>query len=129
MIDRNVLKDLRPGIPSITDSDNYSAAEQFQNESLRPILKFQHDLLISIFQQYIRKRKNKFYELSSTQKLAYIDQSIRQDQKLKNLLIGTIIGHFTPEEYERYIALEKELRRRISDLLVQRLQGENFGKK
>lgn len=126
MIDRNTLKSLRPDIPSIIDSKAYSTAEQFQNETLRPILKYQHELLLSIFNDYIRKRKNKYFQLTETKKLEYIEHHVRQDQKLKNFLIGTIMGLFTPEEYKSYMTQEKELRRRVTDLLVQRLQGEPF---
>lgn len=124
MTDRTALKNLRPEIPTILEDNHSSAAEEFQNQCLRPILKLQHELLIALFQQYIVKRKNKYHKLTPANQPTYIEQSIRQDLKFKNLLIGTIIGHFTLEEYQRYVGLEKELRRRITDLLIQRIQDE-----
>ncbi|PHN02675.1 glyoxalase [Flavilitoribacter nigricans] len=126
MTDRKAIKDLRPEIPAIVASEDYSSAEQFQNECLRPILKFQHELLVAVFQHYIGLRKNKYYELTAPKKQEYIEHSIRQDRQFRNLLIGIILGHFTREEYADYLADEKELRRRLTDLLVQRLQSVSF---
>lgn len=120
------LLDIRPSIPTIVESDT-SEAEAFQNKTLRPILKFQHELLIAIFRQYIVKRKNVFPKLSRQQQEAYIEQAVRKDLKFKNLLLGTIIGHFTVEEWEIFQEQENELSRRISSMLVQRLQDALIG--
>ena len=37
--------------------ENMSALELFQNQTLRPVIKMQHGLLISAFKNYIAKRK------------------------------------------------------------------------
>ena len=97
--------------------------EHFQNTTLRPILKYQHDLLVLLFQNYIEKRKNAFQNLSSPQKLAYIEQMVKTDLKFKNRLFGLIIGHFTSEEFSVFSENETELLRRLTDLTVQRLQS------
>lgn len=123
MPDRHQLVTARPSIPTIIEENSVSRAERFQNQTLRPILKLQHDLLVALFRQYIRKRKNKFYELPTKQRPEYIEHSVRQDLKFKNLLLGTVIGQFTLEEYELFLKEEKELTRRITSLLVQRLQS------
>jgi len=118
------LKDIRPAIPSITEENVTTVVEQFQNRTLRPILKFQNDLLLKIFHQYIQKRKNKFHQLSTPKRLEYIQTNIRNDLKFRNLLTGTVIGHLTIEEFEIYQKNESELRRRIITLLIQRLQDQ-----
>ena len=41
--------------------------EQFQNTTLRPILKYQHDLLILHFKNYIIKRKNVYAKMTPLQ--------------------------------------------------------------
>jgi hypothetical protein len=97
--------------------------EHFQNNTLRPILKYQHDLLVLIFKNYIEKRKNTFHALSKPQKLSYIEQAVKTDLKFKNRLLGVIIGHFTSEEFAIFSENETELLRRLTDLLVQRLQS------
>lgn len=121
---RSELLSLRPTIPSIKEMVTSSIAEQFQNQSLRPILKFQNDLLIQVFQAYIVQRKKVFYQLSNQKKMDYIEHHIRKDLKFKNRLLGLIIGHFTMEEFDAFLADEKELTKRITNLLVQRLQSQ-----
>ena len=51
------LKDLRPNISHAKVMSNTGDEERFQNQTLRPIAKFQNDLLISIFKMYIKKKK------------------------------------------------------------------------
>ena len=100
-----------------------SAIEQFQNVALRPILKFQHDLYVALFRNYIEKRKNTFVALSKGQRQAYILASIKDDLKFKNRLLGVAIGHFTVAEFAIFSENEAELTRRFTDLVVQRLQS------
>jgi hypothetical protein len=50
-----------------------------------------------------------------------MEQTIKSDAKLKNRFLGTIIGHFTADEFAFYAENEAELIRRMTDLLVQRL--------
>jgi len=118
------LKNLRPLIPTIIDKNAVNPAELFQNRTLRPILKLQNDLLDAIFRRYIVKRKNAFHKLNASKKIAYIENSIRRDLKLKNLLAGVITGHFTLGEWKLFIADEGELTKRMTNLLVQRLTSQ-----
>lgn len=118
------IKTLRPKIPTIIDENAVSSAELFQNRTLRPILKLQGDLLNAIFKQYIIKRKGAFYKLSGSKRVDYIENSIRRDLKFKNLLVGVITGHFTLEEWNFFIADERELTKRTTNLLVQRLTSQ-----
>lgn len=124
MSKREELKAIRPAIPTITQQNETTEAEQFQNTCLRPILKLQNDLLIALFKSYILSRKGKFHQLSDTAKAAYIADNIKKDLKFKNLLIGAVLGHFTMEEYQRYQSNSQELNRRISSMLIKRLQDQ-----
>ena len=122
---REKLKELRPEINSIDQAVVISPEEQFQNQVLRPILKFQNNLLLKIYQHYLEQRKGQFYKLSNPkEKLTYIEHSIQKDSKLRELLLGIVLGHFTQEEYEAYLKTEKPIRKRIINLLVQRLQDQ-----
>ncbi|WP_428667730.1 glyoxalase [Runella sp.] len=98
-----------------------SIPEQIQNEVLRPILKAQNDLFILLFRHYLDKRKINFGHFSSEDKVIYIEQSIRKDIYFRSLLVGTVIGHFTPGQYEAYLPLEEELNKRIINMLIKRL--------
>jgi hypothetical protein len=125
MFDRDLkLTELRPPIPSIIEENATSTAEQFQNRTLRPILKLQNDLLIQIFQQYTIHRKGIFQNLSQSKQLEYIGNSIRKDLKFRSQLIGCIVGHFTLEEWKLYIQEENELRKRMVGMLVERIKNE-----
>lgn len=99
-------------------------AEQFQNTTLRPLLKLQNALLLHVFGDYLTKRKNTFAQMAANDQLTYIDHTIRQDQKFKNLLVGLILGHFTGNEWQTFRTNEAELTRRIVALLIQRLQHQ-----
>ena len=118
------LTDLRPPIPTISIENSTTTQEKFQNQVLRPILKFQNNLLVAIFKQYVIKRKGVFNDLSSEKKLAYIQQVIQRDQNFRNLLVGSVVGQFTIEEYQTFSSDENKLTKRMMEMCVQRLQNQ-----
>ena len=120
--DQSILN-LRPLIPTISEANATTSAEQFQNKTLRPILKLQNDLIHSIFHQYTIQRKNIFPTLSEKKKLEYIENSIRKDLKFRSLMIGCVLGQFTLEEWNLYVQDESELRKRLVNMLVERIKS------
>src|SRR5680860_1050010 len=89
----------RPEIPSARVSLNMCAAEQFQNKTLRPVIKFQNDLLLESFRNYTQK-----------------------DKKFRNSLKGMILGQFTIEEYSFYTTNSSALNKRMMNLVIERIQ-------
>lgn len=65
VIDR---KNIRPIIKEISTTLNKTVEEQFQNKTLRPIIKLQHDLLLAYFQAYLSKINFQFEDLSKVKK-------------------------------------------------------------
>lgn len=118
------LVNLRPEIPSAKVSANMSLDEQFQNKTLRPIAKLQNDLLLAVFKNYIKKHKNKFYELKLEQRPVYLENAIQKDIKFRNSLKGIIIGQFTLAEYENYIENSSSLNKRMMNIVKERLQSQ-----
>jgi len=114
----------RPDIPTSKINDQMGSEEYFQNAVLRPILKLQNDLFISVFKNYIKKHKNVFYELSLEKKQRYIEHAIQKDIKFRNSLKGMIIGMFTVEEYEIYTMNSSALNKRMMNLLIVRLKDQ-----
>ena len=112
---------IRPEIPGLEPAA--TPAESFQNEVLRPILKMQHALLVSIFVNYLQRKKVPLAKWTENEQLAWIENGLKKDQRLRQLLLGTIIGHFTLDEWEQYQTQESELARRIIQMLNQRLQS------
>ena len=115
------LTDIRPIIKSAIIKSNMSFDEQFQNATLRPVIALQNNLLIEVFKNYIVKRKNVFYELSSEKQVDYIDHAIHKDMKFRNSIKGMIIGQFTIEEYSKYITNSSALNKRMMNLVMNRL--------
>lgn len=116
--------DIRPSIPTIIEESAISPEERFQNQTLRPILKMQNDLLVQIFKHYTIKRKGVFFNLSPAKKLEYIEHNVRKDLKFRSLLIGSVVGHFTIEEWNTYATHESELRKRLVNMLIERLKSQ-----
>ncbi|MCB0463772.1 MAG: glyoxalase [Flavobacteriaceae bacterium] len=114
------LLSIRPVISSAKIYDSMSSDELFQNKTLRPIIKMQHDLFIAVFKNYVAKHKNVFYELSLSKQLSYIDNAIHKDMKFRNSLKGMIIGQFTEEEYALYIQNSSALNKRMMNIVKER---------
>ena len=111
---------MRPEISSARVHDGMNAEEQFQNASLRPILKFQHDLLLAVFRKYMLQKKVAFAKLTKPQKIQHIDQVFFRDHRFKNLLKGVVLGQFTMEEYECYLENASALNKRMFSMMKKR---------
>lgn len=107
-----------------TITSDSSAEEVFQNQTLRPILKLQNDLLIDVFKNYIAKYKNDFYSYTVDKKLSYIENAIQKDIKFRNSLKGMIIGLFTLEEYDVYIKASSSLNKRMMNMVIERIKSQ-----
>ena len=121
---KSALLNSRPIISSALVSSNTSDGERFQNETLRPIIKFQNDLFIAVFTNYIKKYKSVFYNLSLEKKMDYIENAIQKNIKFRNSLKGMIIGQFTVDEYEIYINNSSSLNKRMMNILIERLKDQ-----
>ncbi len=114
------LLNIRPEISGALLFDNMSKEERFQNTTIRPVIKLQHDLLIEVFKNYVSKHKNVFYDLSLAKQLDYIENAIHKDMKFRNSVKGMIIGQFTVEEYALYIEDSSALNKRIMNIVKER---------
>ncbi len=112
----------RPAVETAPTASN--PAEQFQNQTLRPILKGQNEALLAHFRHYMQKRKGAFYRLPEREQLDYVAHALRTDQKFKNFLVGMVAGWFSDDERAAFFADEASLTRRTTDLLIQRLQSQ-----
>ena len=122
MCSRNLhLNSLRPKILINTIKTDMSIEEYFQNTVLRPIIKFQNDLLIAVFLQFCTKYKNVFFDLSTEKKILYIETTIAKDSKLRNTFRNLLIGLFSVEEYSEYLKNASNLNKRMTDIVKERL--------
>lgn len=104
--------------------DIISNEELFQNNTLRPILKFQNDLLMELFIVYAIKNKNVFFSLSIEKKNIYIEKATTSDIAFRNQLIGVIVGLFSVEEYLEYAKNSSNLNKRIITMLIERWKSQ-----
>ncbi|MDG1171171.1 MAG: glyoxalase [Polaribacter sp.] len=102
--------------------EHMSAIELFQNQTLRPVIKMQHDLLIASFSNYIQKRNIDFLSLTDSKKRSKISAVFGKDIHYKNFILGIVVGHFSTEEYQYYRFNSSELNKRIFQIVVQRVQ-------
>ena len=117
------LVNMRPDLGQARMHDQMSSQEFFQNNTLRPILKLQNDLILALFRHYVEKHKGVFYELSPERKMDYIESAIHKDMKFRNILKGLVLGQFTLEEYRAYSADSSAINKRILSMIKERLKS------
>ncbi|WP_108425543.1 glyoxalase [Flagellimonas amoyensis] len=118
------LLDIRPDVKQSHFNSEMGFDERFQNQTLRPVIKIQNDLLIEAFKNYVGKHKGVFYDLSLEKKFQYIERAIQKDIKFRNSLKGMIIGQFTVEEYRDYISNSSALNKRMMNMVIERLKDQ-----
>jgi hypothetical protein len=118
------LVNMRPDLGQARMHDQMSSQEFFQNNTLRPILKLQNDLILALFRHYVEKHKGVFYELSTERKMDYIESAIHKDMKFRNILKGLVLGQFTLEEYRAYSADSSAINKRILSMIKERLKSQ-----
>lgn len=110
-----------------TEPTTVSPAEQFQNQTIRPILKLLDGSIQALWQHHWPKRKTPFDRMARPDKLAYIERAIREDTRLRLTLVGMVLGQFTADEWQAFVADESEITRRMVSMLTQRLQSQVRG--
>ena len=125
MINRpDKLLKIRPEIKKIEGFDKMNILESFQNQTLRPIFKFQNPIILEVYRNYLGTRKGVFYKLSNEGRLDYIKKTLQKDQKIQNYIKGIIIGHFTVEEFNIYTQNRAHINKRIMSLVINRIKDQ-----
>ncbi len=122
----NLLKKLRPEIDVTSIQLQTSEEELFQNQTIRPIVALQEELLVSVFRHYVIKHKNIFYTLSIEKRMDYIENAIHKDMKFRNSLKGIIIGQFTLEEHQNYVKNSSALNKRMICIVKESLKNNTL---
>lgn len=119
-MDRDEIAAFRPMVP-IHNFESTFDIERFQNDTLRPVIKLQHDLLLGLFLSHqlaksITKSKGPRIEFQKK-----VRDLITGQSALKNQLIGIISGMLTSPEFEFYLTYQTELNKRIHGMICQRI--------
>ena len=118
------LENIRVTIPNAKVNETMQLEERFQNQTIRPIVKFQNNLIIEIFKNYTKKYKSVFYTLSIEKRVEYIEKAFLKDTKLKHILKGVVIGLFTINEYNVYANNTAALNKRIISIIKDRILSQ-----
>ena len=121
MIRKETIAALRPDIPSIKRLESMTDVEKFQNDVIRPILKYQHDVIVGYAISKAVNRNSKFPNLIAIEKERYFDKVTLKDSKIKQELNGMVLGLMTVEEMNKYLAIESEYKRRINSMIRERI--------
>lgn len=109
---------IRPKINSI-NSENMSSGEMFQNITLRPVIKLQHEILFKRVSKALEKTD--YSNLSFEHKTLHIKNILFKNINLRNEIIGLISGCFTNEEYDFFIENYTEINKRIINIIIERI--------
>ncbi len=110
--------------PNLELSEANTAIEQFQNSTLRPILKLQNQLLLSFFQDKIIQSNSRFENLSSSEKQITLANIYQKDLAFRQQNIGLILGMFTSHEFDFFLQNKQEVAKRIITMIMERVKSQ-----
>lgn len=113
-----LLQNLRPDV--FTENEHATPIERFQNEVLRPILKFQHDLFV------IESKSNVildhcFKRTIQEEQRAEVKNVFAKNTGIKYQFIGMVTGLMTTEEFQQYQLNKSDFDKRITAMVIERL--------
>lgn len=113
-------------IRQVIDLENLQSldVERFQNDTLRPVLKFQNSIVLAQFKKYLEKFKPQFNVYNQSVQKNYIEDVMKRDSRIKNSLIACVVSMMTLEEYEFYCGNKNELNKRIVSMIIERLKDQ-----
>ncbi len=117
-----LLKKIRPTIT--VDNSKSTDFETFQSVSLRPILKLQNEIIISLINNYLSENKIEVKNLTDNKKKERIDEIVKGNLQLKTILLGVVIANFTTDELTFYYANKKEVVKRTITMLLERITSQ-----
>ncbi|MBP6386016.1 MAG: hypothetical protein KA327_05290 [Pseudarcicella sp.] len=110
--------------PNLELAEANTAIEQFQNSTLRPILKLQNQLLLSFFQDKIIQSNSRFENLSSSEKQITLANIYQKDLAFRQQNIGLILGMFTSHEFDFFLQNKQEVAKRIITMIMERVKSQ-----
>jgi hypothetical protein len=101
-------------------NENSNEIETFQNEVLRPILKFQHSLIVRSFEIELKKLKlhERFTTTNKQQKKILLKNLLKGT--FRGFIIGQTVGLMKLEEYDSYVKNTSDFDKRIVAMAMER---------
>ncbi len=114
-----LLKKILPDIEG--NKPTNSANEAFQNDILRPILKFQNDLIILYFENFLSENKIDFSALKYSHKITKVHDLFKTNIQFKQFYLGLVVAFFSHQDFAFYVQNKKEVNKRIIAMLIERI--------
>ncbi|MCD8423206.1 glyoxalase [Tenacibaculum finnmarkense] len=100
--------------------------EDFQNKTIRPILKIQHELLLQFFIFFCKSQKVDIINIEKEKFNKAVNSITKKNINLKNQFLGLIIGQFTVGEFEFYKDNNTDINKRILMMIGQRIKDSQL---
>lgn len=106
------------------DASGSGPVERFQHETLRPILKLLNPTILRLVATRLVRYGVGFDKMDRVDQRERLHNLIKEDGRLKQTLLGMVVGHLTDDEAAFYLAHEDEVRRRCVPMLLARAQDQ-----
>ncbi len=100
--------------------------EDFQNKTIRPILKLQHELLLQFFVFFCTNQKVDILNVEKEKFNKAVNNITKKNINLKNQFLGLIIGQFTVGEFAFYKENNTDINKRILTMIGQRIKDSQL---
>ncbi len=116
------LIEIRPEI--IIKNKDSSINEQFQNKTIRPILKLLNNTIIAFSKEFIASQEIKLENKSTIEIDKIIQTLYKKHPTFKVYLVGMVISYLSEQELTIYLQNQKEINKRINILMEERLRSQ-----
>ena len=123
-MNREKVIHLRPEISNILDHRDSHEMEQYQSDVLRPIAKFQNEIILRGFDAYLKKYHLKLEGKSIKDQEEIISKAMKTNKELRCFYQGMLAGLMTTAEFEFYVSRRAEVHKRMTSLLIQRITSQ-----
>ena len=104
----------------LTKKSEQTPIEQFQNTTIRPILKYQHLILIVFFNSNVHVQYIVSANSSLLKKQNQLKLFVSKQLAFRAQLLGIVTGLFTELEFEFYLSEKVNSDKRITNMILER---------
>lgn len=104
----------------LTEKSEQTPIEQFQNTTIRPILKYQHSILIVFFNSNVHVQYIVSANYSLLKKHNQLKLFLSKQLAFRAQLLGIVTGLFTDAEFDFYLSEKVNLDKRIANMILDR---------
>ena len=104
----------------LTEKSEQTPIEQFQNTTIRPILKYQHSILIVFFSSNVHVQYIVSTNYSKLKKQNQVKLFVSKQLAFRAQLLGMVSGLFTDAEFDFYLSEKVNIDKRITNMILER---------